>query len=361
MTPLSELTAGGPDEMGRDMAGSAEAVASTLRQVERLRPQLDTALSGPTPVVLVGTGMSLAIARAAAPAWRLVRSRTGAEASVVVRESSAAALGSTDGRTWRAGELVIAISKSGTSPETLAAARQARAAGCPVVALTAVEDSPLAQAASLVVATPIGEEGGAGTRSGVAALAALFAIANGDGVIAPAVARIGDTVASWAGAARLGPPLAAAASTWIVGTGTAEGLAQAASILWHEKVRRPAVALTVSEFRHGPIEAVQPGNVVIVVDVDGPQATRASYLHRLGHELAALGPYVVWLAAPLPAGASGIALAAAPIDSCVPSPVTALEALVRLQQLARAAAHAAGTYRDGFAVLRSIVKPASNL
>jgi fructoselysine-6-P-deglycase FrlB-like protein len=152
-----------------------------------------------------------------------------------------------------------------------------------------------------------------------------------------------------------------APQTWIVGLGTCAGLAQAAGILWHEKVRREAVALSVSEFRHGPVEAVRPGDAVVVVDADRSHPVRAAYLELLRSELEQLGAFVVWLSADPPVGVTGVELvddetAGAPGE---PSPAMALEALVRLEQLARATAHAAGTYRTGFAVLREIVKPAT--
>ena len=93
----------------------------------------------------------------------------------MVREL-AAADGLADGRVWHRGDVVVAISKTGTSPETFAAARDAAEEGCAVVAVTADLALPLASVAALVVPTPIGEEGGASTRSATAALAALFAI-----------------------------------------------------------------------------------------------------------------------------------------------------------------------------------------
>lgn len=342
-------------------------VEATLAEVGRLRPSLEALFGGRAGSVLVGTGMSLAMARAAAPSWLLARRRAGAASSLVVRESAAAVLGAADGRVWHADDLVVAISKSGTSPETLAAARNAAEAGCAVVAVTAEPASPLASVAALVVPTPIGEEGGAGTRSAAAALAALFAIPEGGAVDSAAqaaeVARLRATVGSWETVVPAGPRLASALRTWILGFGTGVGLAQAAGILWHEKVRRPAVALSVSEFRHGPIEAVCPSDAVIVVDADGPLPARAAYLELLRSELEKLGAFVVWVSASPPPGLTSIRLtddgaAAAPGE---PSPAIALEALVRLQQLARATAHAAGTYRDGFAVLRAIVKPATDL
>jgi fructoselysine-6-P-deglycase FrlB-like protein len=178
------------------------------------------------------------------------------------------------------------------------------------------------------------------------------------------VAQLRAAVESWPVVVPAGPSLASAARTWILGFGTGVGLAQAAGILWHEKVRRPAVTLSVSEFRHGPIEAVCPGDAVIVVDVDGPLPARAAYLEMLRSELDTLGAFVVWVSASPPPGVVPIPLrggAKDPATGGQPSPTAALEALVRLQQLGRATAHAAGTYREGFAVLGTIVKPATDL
>lgn len=364
---LAALAADGPDEMGRDLSGAADVVEATLVEIGRLRPRIESLFEGGPDAVLVGTGMSLAVAQVAAPSWLAVRRRAGDEPSLVVRESAAAVLGSADGRVWHAGDLVVAISKSGTSPETVAAAREATRAGCVVVALTAAVVSPLASVAALVVPTPIGVENGAGTRSAAAALAALLAIPQGGAVGSAAqateVAGLRATLGSWETVVPAGPRLASASRTWILGFGTGVGLAQAAGILWHEKVRRPAVALSVSEFRHGPIEAVCPGDAVIVIDADGSLPARAAYLELLRSELEKLGAFVVWISASPPPGVTSIRLtgggaAAAPGE---PSPAMAVEALVRLQQMARATAHAAGTYRDGFAVLRAIVKPATDL
>lgn len=364
---LAALAPDGPDEMGRDLAGAPEVVEATLAEVRLVGSRLQPLIDSRGDAVLVGTGMSLAVAHTAAPWWRLARRRPGQEPSLVVRESASAVLGSADGRTWRSGDLVVAISKSGTSPETLAAARDAAKAGCAVVAVTADRTSPLASVAELAVVTPIGDEGGASTRSATAALAALFAM-SGDRALSslarPAtIQRLQATVASWESVAPAGLRLAMAPQTWIVGLGAGAGLAQAAGILWHEKVRREAVALSVSEFRHGPVEAVRAGDAVVVVDADGSLPVRALYFELLRSELEQLGAFLVWVSAWPPPGVTAIRLAdeEAAREPGEPSPTMALEALVRLEQLARATAHAAGTYRTGFAVLQKIVKPATGL
>jgi D-sedoheptulose 7-phosphate isomerase len=54
----------------------------------------------------------------------------------------------------RAGDLLVAISTSGSSANVVAAARAARAVGCSVVAMTGRGGGRLAEAADLVVAAP---------------------------------------------------------------------------------------------------------------------------------------------------------------------------------------------------------------
>jgi len=56
----------------------------------------------------------------------------------------------------RAGDVLLAISTSGSSPNILAAARAAREGSMAVIALTGREPSPLAQLADLTVCTPAG-------------------------------------------------------------------------------------------------------------------------------------------------------------------------------------------------------------
>lgn len=338
---LEGATANDPDEMGRELAEGPAGVQATLAALDSRRTEIGEAFAAARRVVFVGTGMSLAVALAAAPSWR----RGGRNAQVVVREATAAALGDLDGDAWLPGDLVVAISKSGTSPETLSAARHSADAGGTVVAVTAEPSSPLAALARIVLQTPIGPENGAGTKSGLTALAALLAACGAleterrsRKALVDSLNRI---VAEWPAAAALGPGLAAAERTWIAGLGGGVGLAQAAAIMWHEKAHRQAMSLSISELRHGPIEAVRPGDAVLVIDVDAPDAARDAYLGRLRTELDALGAFVVWLSAEHRG-----------------QPEALLATLLRLQQLARATALASGTYRDGFAVLRNVVQPA---
>jgi len=58
------------------------------------------------------------------------------------------------------GDVVIALSNSGTTSELVASARAARALGASLIAVTARADSPLALAADQVLAIPVDHEGG---------------------------------------------------------------------------------------------------------------------------------------------------------------------------------------------------------
>jgi glutamine---fructose-6-phosphate transaminase (isomerizing) len=343
---LAEVRPDGPDSMGVDIAEGPDTAIATLRAVRELQPRIAPMLAGAGRVVLAGTGASLAMARMAAPIWRRGEARG---AQILVRQATEIALGGLDGWNVEPTDLVVATSQSGASPETLAAARLARAAGASVLAVTAHPDSPLASTATLTVPLASGREQGAATKSALSSLAALLAIPGGMEMAHGAQEDLRERLAAapaWRDATAHAPSLAAARHTWLLGFGLAEGLAAAAALLWHEKVIRPATAATPSEFRHGLVEAVEPTDVVVLITHAGePTSTGgARYLDRLRGELGELGVDMIELRAT--AHAPGHA---------------ALELLYKLQHLARATALAAGTYREEFAILRRVVKPANDL
>lgn len=359
---LARLRQDGPDEMGRELAEGPRAVAETLTAADRLTPELHELRRGAKRIALVGTGASVAMALAAEPWFRATAAATG-RALVTVREASMAVLGAPDGEAFRPGDLAIVISASGTSPETLAAARLARASGARVLAITAGAASPLPAAADVVLHTPCGEEGGAATKSELAALAALAAVAGAiptDGGTAQDLRRdLERIVADPLPAVAVGRLLADVRCAWVVGFGTAAGVAQAAALLLQEKALIPAVTSTPSEFRHGPIEAVTPSDAVVAVELDTPNGPRSAYLGRLARELAELGVPFALIGGP---GAPAVGGPGAAIGVVAPpGPAAALEATLRLQQAVRCAAHARGTYRDGFRILRSIVVAAGDI
>jgi glutamine---fructose-6-phosphate transaminase (isomerizing) len=349
---LSGAAADGPDEMGREIADGPRAAAATLDVVGRLSADWEPMLAAAQRVVLVGTGASLAAARIAAPLWRSV---AGAGLTIVTRQSTEAALGDLDGLPIAAADVVIAISQSGASPETLAAARGAVRAGAACMAVTAHPESALAALATLTLALQSGKEHGASTKSELATVAALLALAGAlqtDDLSQQLVARrLEALVGEWETVRAQGRLLADAPHTWVLGFGAANGIAQAGLLLWHEKVRRPVVAATPSEFRHGHVEAAGRGDAVIVIDDGADGARTTGYLRRLAAEAERVGARVLSVGAAANDRSTRTANGA----------IRFLEALLRIQQLARATALAAGTYQDGFATLRTVVRPAHDL
>ncbi|HEU4673667.1 MAG TPA: SIS domain-containing protein [Candidatus Limnocylindrales bacterium] len=343
------------DAMGREIAEGPAGVEATLAIVRASNARGLVANAG--RVVLVGTGASLAVAEIAAPYF-------GERAAV--REASAVALGDLDGGRTGRGDVTVVVSNSGRSPETRAAARRLADGGSPVVAVTTDPGSPLADAADVVVHTPIEEETGAATKSALSALAALLALGGALGTDEETAGRLrvalDSTVGDPAAADEAAVVLARSGQAWALGFGPALGLARATSLLLHEKARRPTIFCTPSEFRHGPIEAATPADVVVLLDPGDPDAAgregaRVAYLDRLAAETAELGVPLVRIGTAVPTSpAFDIAIPSAPAPAG-----RVLHALVRAQQLARATAHARGTYSDDFLVLRRVVRAAEDL
>ncbi len=348
-----ELLSDGPDEMGRELAGGPAAVEATLAGLARPRQALARLIDGAGRVQVLGTGASLAVCECAGPLLRSSDRSFGRSRPLLVREASAAIMGLPDDEIFRADDCVVAVSKTGSSPEIVGASRRAVAAGAQVVAVTSDEASPLAELAHEVVLVPIGLEAGAATKSELGALAALLAMW---GLIERAgpgsqslIRGLEAAVLDWERAGAIGHDLADARRIWFAGFGAALGAAEAVSLIWHEKVCRPAIPMTPSGFRHGPIEAAGRGDAIVLIEMDPPSPVRDAYMRLLSDECLRVGINQLWVSHEGPPAGTWLPLL------MEDSPRRSLEAFVRLQQLARSAAHAAGTYRDGFAMLGSVV------
>jgi fructoselysine-6-P-deglycase FrlB-like protein len=307
-------------------------------------------------VVLFGTGASLAMGRAAEPLLVAADRRAGQGRRLMALEASTIVMAPSDELSWGPGDCAVAVSKSGASPEVLGAARRARGSGARLIAVTATEASALAGLADELVLVRIAEEHGAATQSALGTLAALLAMWDVVGRDRTAsrglIALLRATVHDWDPVQTLGVELARLQRIWMAGFGSGLGIAEAAGLLWHEKAGRPAVSATPSAFRHGEIEAARDGAGIVVVEIEPPSPARHTYMELLASECRAASVEQLWLSHDEPPADRWLALRG---DD---APQRVLEALMRVQQLARATAHAAGTYRDGFAILTSLVHTA---
>lgn len=202
--------------------------------------------------------------------------------------------------------IVLAISQSGRSPDLLASAEAARAAGAYVVALVNAEQSYLGQIADCAIPLCAGEERSvAATKSFIASMAAIAHL-----------------VASWSDDHKLHAALEIlpaqlrraweldwsdgvtrfrdAQSLYVVGRGLGLGIAGEAALKFKETCALHAEAFSSAELRHGPLAIVREGFPVLLFAQD--DETRDG-MARLARELAAHGAEVT--AAGLPEARAG--------------------------------------------------------
>jgi glucosamine--fructose-6-phosphate aminotransferase (isomerizing) len=206
----------------------------------------------PRAVVTCARGSS---DHAATYARYLVETRTGLLASSAAPSVSSLYAAKADLKSV----LFIAISQSGASPDLLAAAEAARAAGALVVALVNAEESPLERAASHAIPLRAGAEASvAATKSYIASLAAiaqLVASWTRDAGLEAALATLPDQLENawrldWSAAIE---PLRPVASLFVVARGLGLGIAQEAALKLKESCGVHAEAFSSAELRHGPV------------------------------------------------------------------------------------------------------------
>ncbi len=178
------------------------------------------------------------------------------------------------------GALCLAISQSGRSPDLLAAADAARAAGALVVALVNDERSSLAERADHVIPLRAGVESSvAATKSHIASLAAILHLVaewRGDEELREALANLPDQLESawrldWQPAVA---PLANAQNLFVLGRGLGLCVAQEAALKLKETCGLHAEGISVAELQHGPMALVRAGFPVLMFSQD--DETRAS-------------------------------------------------------------------------------------
>ena len=233
----------------RAQLGANEPVIRELGERLRRRP--------PRAVLTLGRGSS---DHAATFARYLIETRLG-----VMTASQAPSVSSVyDASPGMADTLCLVISQSGRSPDILAAAEGARAAGALVVALVNDADSPLAQQAEVCAPLLAGPElGVAATKSYIAALSAIVQLAahwSGSAELKQALAGLPNLLErAWALDWRAAlAPLQGARSLYVLGRGVGFGIAEEAALKLKETCDLHAEAFSAAEVRHGPMALVGP-------------------------------------------------------------------------------------------------------
>ncbi|TCV92784.1 glutamine--fructose-6-phosphate transaminase [Luteibacter rhizovicinus] len=162
------------------------------------------------------------------------------------------------------GALYIAVSQSGKSPDLVRNAQAAKEAGAYVVAMVNVVDSPLAEAADVVIPLHAGpEKSVAATKSYLGALFAILHLAarwsedpeaNQALIDLPAQLRAGWD-ADWSA---LTDGLVDARNLFVVGRGFGFAGALEAALKFKETCGLHAEAFSAAEVKHGPMALVGP-------------------------------------------------------------------------------------------------------
>ena len=161
------------------------------------------------------------------------------------------------------GQLVLAISQSGTSDDLIAFAENARAAGAITVAITNDQDAPLAATCDVTLPLGAGEERSiAATKTFVATLCVLMRltaawagdVAGLDGPLRRLPRRLAEaTSLDWSAAV---DAFAATATLVTIGRGPTLAIAREAALKLKETCNVHAEAFSSAEFLHGPVALV---------------------------------------------------------------------------------------------------------
>jgi glutamine---fructose-6-phosphate transaminase (isomerizing) len=294
-----------PDHMLKEIHQQPAAIAATLggRRHDDVQPPPPALVAEPPGrIVIVGCGTSFHAGLAARPAFEAwARIPVECEIASEYRYRDAIA---------DPASLVVGVSQSGETIDTLYALRQARAQGARVLALTNVAGSAIAREASDVLHTRAGPEiGVAATKTHVTQVVALQKLALD---LARARGTLSDPDADdlALGFAELpsrvacvlarSEHLTSVAERWadrrdffFLGRGPGYAVALEGALKLKEIAYVRAEAYAAGEMKHGPIALLEPG--VVVVAIVGTGRLRAKMLSNIA-EMRARGAAVVLVA-----------------------------------------------------------------
>ncbi|CAN7488432.1 SIS domain-containing protein [Phenylobacterium sp. LjRoot225] len=251
--------------MFHEAAEAGEAVARLLDANRTAVGKLaaDLRANSPRAVVTCARGSS---DHAATYAKYLIETGAG-----VLTSSAAMSVSSVyEARQDLQGVLFLAISQSGRSPDLLASASAARAAGARIVALVNDETAPLADLADVTLPLHAGPERSvAATKSFITALAAiaqLVAAWTKDVALEEALEALPAQLAEawaldWSSAV---PRLLTAQSLYVLGRGVGFAAAQEAALKFKETCGLHAEGFSAAEVLHGPMALVDENFPVLM-------------------------------------------------------------------------------------------------
>ena len=177
---------------------------------------------------------------------------------------------------WRhlGGVFFLAISQSGQSPDVIASARAAKAAGAFVVAIVNDVHSPLSEVAEVTIPLLAGvERSVAATKSFIASLLVILGLVaawTDDDDLHRALAEASQALhrawsLDWSPAVAA---LSEASSLFVLGRGLSYAIAQEAALKLKETCGLHAEAFSAAEVKHGPMALVGAGFPVVMLVPD---------------------------------------------------------------------------------------------
>jgi len=250
------------------------------------------------------------------------------------------------------GQLAVAVSQSGRTPEIVTTLRALQDAGAVGVAITNDLDSPLASSAHVAIGLDAGEELAVpATKTATAEVAAFALLARGlgdarfeDADLAALPGAIATILADAQPAARVAAELAGETRLVVTARGLLYGAALETALKLQETAGIAADGISSADLRHGPIAIVGDSFPVIAVSAEGPA-------HRDVHELVVA----------LRARRARVVTISTDEDGDLRLPpmveaLASVGAVVRGQQLARELALAVGRDPDAPAGLRKVTE-----
>lgn len=223
------------------------------------------------------------------------------------------------------GQLAVALSQSGQSPDLVETMTSLGEAGAVTVALVNQHDSPLADCCEWVVPLCAGPERSvAATKSYITALSAVARLVGhwqGDVKLLDALDRLPERLKEaceldWSKAVDVLTP---ADRIMVVGRGLGFAVALEAALKFKETCVLQAEAFSSAEIRHGPMELIDEGYPLLVF---APRSLEQAGLIALAEEMRARGARVLLAA---PDDVSGRDLTLATSDDEVLDPLLAIQ------------------------------------
>lgn len=269
----SEVTSAHTTQMAREIAEQPEAIAATLDALRPLRDPIRALAQGRSQVLFVARGSS---DNAATYGRYLLETQAGIPGALAAPSVATHYRAQVD----LSHALVVSVSQSGATQEIVDTQAWAKRCGATTLAVTNVEDSPLATAADLALTTRAGTERAVpATKTFTTQLAAMAvlvgSLARRPQELDRALDRVPDEVerlvAARAGTDEAAHTLARTNEVLVSGRGLAYPAALETALKLEETCLRPVRGLSYADLRHGPIAIVDPQLVALVVAAkDGP-------------------------------------------------------------------------------------------